>query len=408
VIAPLRALDDRRPVTAYYGFDFAAPRIAQSARRQNWFRHEGGCDLYYQMNMWGAEALHATKHPWPLETGDMTPGPGELELATWQASLDGGLGLNWNYYWREGIRVGAWRPPDRNEAVTEWKNKWAPLWRELRDARLAQPPDLAVVKTWSTMHYGLRTYFPHRLNDYCSPFAAIVYRDHLWPTWFSENCDLDFLPRQKLVIAAPGAARVMPRELADALAGYVRKGGRLLLFPDSGSWVVEEPSQPGALLRRLGWTGPAAFTEVSTGEVGNSSGLPANTPTVVEATIAANSAALKPLRVLRMTGCVTLTKAAGEVHATFPDGSPAVVGWKFGRGEVLLLAGTPGGGPLPGLVSLGGRPANARRHRAVGDGQSSRERAGTLPAGQSRSRQPLATTADAGPHASGSPTVAGG
>jgi len=339
VIAPLRALDDRRPVTGYYGFDFASTRIAQSARQQNWFRHTGGCDLYYQMNMWGAEALHTTKHPWPQETGGMTPSAGELEHATWQASLYGGLGLNWNYYWREGIRVGAWTP-ERNAAVTEWQNKWAPLWRELRDAQLAQPPDLAVVKTWSTMHYGLRTYFPHRLNDYCSAFAAVVYRDHLWPTWFSENCDLDFLPQQKLVIAAPGAARVMPRELADVLADYVRRGGRLVLFPDSGSWVVEEPNQPGALLRRLGWTGPAALTQTGTGEVGNS-GLTASAPAVVEARINSRPGPLTPLEVLPMTGCITLTKPPGEVHAVFPDGSPAVVGWKCGRGEVLLLAGTP-------------------------------------------------------------------
>ena len=36
-----------------------------------------------------------------------------------------------------------------------------------------------------------------------------------------------------------------------------------------------------------------------------------------------------------------LAGAEGEVHATFADGSPAAISWKCGRGEVLLLAGTP-------------------------------------------------------------------
>jgi hypothetical protein len=359
VIAPLRALDDRRPVPAYYGFEFAAPRIAQSARRQDWFRHTGGCDLYYQSNMFAAEALHATGHPWPQETGDMTPLGGELELATWQASGYGGAGLNWNYYWREGIRVGQWTVA-RNEAVAEWQNKWAPLWRELRDARLAQEPDLAVVKTWSTMHYGLRTFFPHRLNDYCSPMAAVVYRDQLWPTWFSENCDLGFLQRQKLVIAAAGAARVMPAELADALADYVRRGGRLVLFPDSGRWVVEEPGRPGALLRRLGWTGAAAAAEAVGPEVGNS-GLAASRASAREARVAPHSAALRPLDVLPMTGCARLSAAQGEVHAVYGDGSPAAISWKCGRGEVLLLAGTPEWEKATGLFQALYRWAGGRR-----------------------------------------------
>ena len=348
VIAPLRALDDRRSVPAYYGFEFAAPRIAESARQQNWFRHTGGCDLYYQTTMFVAEALHATHHVWPQETGDMTPLPGELELATWQASAYGGQGLNWNYYWREGIRVGGWTA-DRNDGVAEWKNKWAPLWRELRDARLVQEPDIAVVKTWSTMHYGLRTFFPHRLNDYCSPMAAVVYRDQLWPTWFSENCDLDFLPQQKLVIAAPGAARVMPRELADALADRVRRGGKLVLFPESGRWVVEEPGQPGALLRRLGYNGPAT-TEAGALEAGNS-GLASGSSQPVLAQVAAHSSALAPLSVLPMTGCVSLANARGEVQAAFPDGSPAAISWKCGNGEVLLLAGTPQWDKAAGLFA---------------------------------------------------------
>jgi hypothetical protein len=339
VIGPLRALDDRRPVPGYYGFEFAAPAIAQSAREHDWFRHTGGCDLYYQVTMFAAEALHATHHPWPQETGGMTPWPGELEHATWQASGYGGAGLNWNYYWREGIRVGHWFP-ERNRAVTEWQNKWAPLWRELRDARLAEEPDLAVVKTWSTMHYALRTFFPHRLNDYCSPMAAVVYRDQLWPTWFSENCDLDFLPRQKLVIAAAGAAAVMPTKMADALAGYVRGGGRLVLFPESGRWVVDEPDRPGALLRRLDRNRVAVAPDAAGPGVGNS-GLAPGRPEASDARVAPDSTALRPLGVLPLEGCVKLSGVAGQVQAAFADGSPAAVSWQCGRGQVLLLAGTP-------------------------------------------------------------------
>lgn len=162
------------------------------------------------------------------------------------------------------------------------------------------------------------------------------------------------------MIAAPRAAEVMRAALADALAEYVRHGGRLALFPDSGRWIADEPSETGGLLRRLGWRGPVPQAVDGARDVGNS-GLAAGPVEALAARIAEHSTALGALSVLPIAAPARLTNASGEVHAAFADGSPAAVSWQCGRGQVLLLAGAPQWDKAAGLFQALYQWAGGRR-----------------------------------------------
>lgn len=352
VLKPLRELDDRRSVVGYFGLDFYSPRLAESARTLNWRRHTGGCELYYQIPAEAMRALGDTGRTWPQEVHLLTPVAAGLEQATFQISAPGGDGYHWNYYWRTNIRTGQWTP-DRDNALVEFQKVWRPIWRELRDAELAPPSDLAIFSTWSTMQYGLRSFFPLRLGDYLTRTAAAAYREQLWPAWFSENGALDQLDRFKLIVIPPTAARVMPVRLVDALERYVVNGGRIVIFPDSGKWVIEEPDQSDGLMRRLGWksTKSTSGNSVQALATGNS-GLPlvADEPPSAAKTLS-NSTIFSGTRafVLQRSGAIP----AGDytVQATFSNNEAAIISWPHGRGEVVYVAGTPVWDESVGLLS---------------------------------------------------------
>jgi hypothetical protein len=342
VLRPLRELDDRRSVVAYFGLDYASTDIADSARTLNWRRHTGGSELYYQTPLKANMALSDTGKTWPQEVHLLTPLPAGLELATFNVSSAGGDAFHWNYYWRNNIPVGKWTP-EREEGLQEWQKVWRPLWEDLRDAQPADAPDVAGLMTWSTMHYGLRTFFPLRLGDYVTPTAAAAYRDGLWPDWFTENARLDNLGKYKLIIVPAGAAQVLPVRVADALATYVEEGGRLVLFPDSGKWIIEEQGAPEGLLNRVGGKGKVQPTinPAAVLDSGNS-GLPASaqvSPAKIKPVD--KSPVLSPETSVNLFPGLVMDEKSSTVEARFPDGNPALIRWSYGKGEVLLLGGTP-------------------------------------------------------------------
>ncbi|XHR28350.1 MAG: beta-galactosidase [Chthoniobacteraceae bacterium] len=349
VLKPLRALDDRRSVIGYFGLDFSSHKLAESAREQNWRRHTGGCELYYQIPAEASRALNDTGRTWPMEVHLLTPVSAGLEAATFQISSPGGDGFHWNYYWRNNIPVGQWTP-DREEGLTEYEHLWRPIWRELRDAELAPAPDIAGVTTWSTMQYGVRTFFPLRLGDYMTKTAAALYRDQLWPAWFSENASMDHLGRYKLIVVPPAAARVMPAQLADALERYVTEGGKIALFADSGKWVIEEPQNTDALVCRLGGVSTGENTNSSAMVLGNS-GLPVGGKETQLRTVKPVSGLFRPDQPIVYNDSVKIPATKYSMEAAFEDGSPAVVTWQHGKGEVIYFAGVPAWDKCPGLAA---------------------------------------------------------
>lgn len=349
VVKPLRELDKRRSIVCYFGLDFASPRLAESARKDRWRRHSGGCALYYQMQVYGRRSVSDTGYSFPQEVHLMTPVPAELEQATFQITSAGGDGLHWNYYWRDTIRTGQWTP-DRNAGLEEFRKLWRPLWRELRDAAPAEPSDIAVLSAWSTMQYLERSFFTMRQDDFVTRLAAALYRDQLWPDWFSENAPGTVLDGKKLLIVPASGGQVLPQATAELIRKFVQDGGKVLLFPDSGRWIVEEPEREFGLLRRLGWQGadPAPLSRVET-ENGNS-GFSAMHPAAAELLFStAPFAALKKLRV-NNPAPVAQAPAGTEVLGKFPDGSAAALRWNYGRGEVLFIAGHPDWARVPGFL----------------------------------------------------------
>jgi len=352
VVAPIRALDAERPLIGYFGLDYASPRLAESSRSLNWRRHTGGCELYYQIPLQAMRAISDTGKTWPQEVHLMTPVPAGLEQATFQISAPGGEAFHWNCYWRSNIRVGAWTP-DREAGLAEWKSLWRPLWQEMRDASLAERPEVAAVAAWSSMHYALRSFFCLRLGDYATATAAALDRDQLHAAWFSENSTLEGLGRYKLIVVPPGAAQVMPARIADALAAYAENGGCILLFPNSGQWVVEEPENRNALLKRLGWRSPDSAGALDAVDLGNS-GLPASQRdgAKAEARASARSSILPPGLSFALNRPEPLSVPEGaSTEALCSDGSPALLSWRFGKGRVARFAGVPDWQKSPGMMA---------------------------------------------------------
>lgn len=353
VLKPIRALDDKRSIVGYFGLDFQSRAMTRSAKELNWRRHTGGSELYYQIPLQSMRAVEDTGRTWPHEVHLMTPTPLGLEHATFQISPPGGAGFGWNFYWRHNIPVGQWTP-EREAALKEWQAIWKPLWDEMRDAELAQKPDIAAVTTWSTMQYALRTFFALRMGDYATRTAAALYRDQLWPTWFSEDAPLDNLDRFKVIVIPPGSAQVMPAHMADALAKYVEQGGRLVLFPNSGQWVIEEPDNIDALRKRVGWQAPrpGGAGDMQAVDLGNS-GLPAaGSDERRQVHIDARSTVLPAGQPLVLQQISDAPMPAGvSVVGRFESGKPAVVTWKHGRGDVVYFAGTPDWEKSPGLTA---------------------------------------------------------
>ncbi len=361
VVKPVRELDSRRSIVCYFGLDFASPRLAQSAREDRWRRHSGGCALYYQMQVYGRRSVSDTTYSFPQEVHLMTPVPAELEQATFQITSAGGGGLHWNYYWRDTIRTGKWTP-ERNAGLQEFQSLWRPLWRELRDAVPAEPSDILVLSTWSTMQYLERSFFTMRQDDFVTRLAAALYRDQLWPDWFSENAPSSVLNGRKLLIVPASGGQVLPRETADRIEQFVRTGGTLLLFPDSGRWVVEEPEAEYALLRRVGWKGALPNAEKAVETENGNSGFSPIRPRTADLAFERTSP-FAALRKLKVNNPISGLSAASEMetYGRFPDGSAAMLCWKYGAGRVLFVAGHPEWSKVPGFLRTVAEWAGSQR-----------------------------------------------
>jgi hypothetical protein len=343
VLKPIRQLDDRRMIVGYFGLDFHSRRLTESAQTLGWRRHTGGSELYYQIPMQASRALMDTGRTWPHEVHLMTPLGVGLEQATFQISTTGGAGYHWNYYWRNNIRVGQWTT-DREAGLEEWQNRWRPLWQQMRDATLAMPPDIAGVTTWSTMQYALRSFFPLRLGDYVTRTAAAMYRDQLWPAWFSEDGPLENLKQFKLIVIPPDAAQVMPQRLIDALDQYVKVGGHIVLFPNAGKWCIDQPDASNVLANQLGW--PVTVTDATSDQqqvdLGNS-GLPSvGQDRAVTLRCEPGSKVFASNQQIVLTQVDDrLQKINRGVEARMVDGTPAVIRWAHGKGSVVYINGKP-------------------------------------------------------------------
>src|SRR5690606_2039519 len=135
---------------------------------------------------------------------------------------------------------------------------------------------------------------------------------------------------------------------------YVEQGGRLVLFPNSGQWVIEEPDNIDVLRKRVGWQAPrpGGACDMQAVDLGNS-GLPAaGSDERRQVHIDARSTVLPAGQPLVLEQISDAPRPAGvSVVGRFESGKPAVVTWKHGRGDVVYFAGTPDWEKSPGLTA---------------------------------------------------------
>lgn len=144
-------------------------------------------------------------------------------------------------------------------------------------------------------------------------------------------------------------SRMLPPDTVDQLVKYVRDGGKLVLFATAGEHTAGQPDQRFELLRRLGYPEPQSLTPRKH----------APTQLVFDA--------LPGLAKIGQRGINTATPPApkfGQCSASMPihfytplsvpeGGKPigwigrqvGAVQWSQGEGEIILLAGEPGGVP---------------------------------------------------------------
>lgn len=155
-------------------------------------------------------------------------------------------------------------------------------------------------------------------------YTAMLENGAVWEA-FADNADLAALAGMKLIFD-DGSSLVTP-EFTDALAAFVKAGGKAVLSARTGTFQKGEFKESDTLLRKFGYSAPLSNpvrsnTELSF-EKGNGIFSSAKRLTINNYT---------PLSV----------PVGGRVLGTLSDGSPGAVAWKFGEGEVLLLAGNPG------------------------------------------------------------------
>ena len=115
-------------------------------------------------------------------------------------------------------------------------------------------------------------------------------------------------------------ASVLTAEAADAMAAYVRNGGKLLLFPSSGCYTAGNPGERFRLMKSLGFNTAEKLPQP--GKVQNATGK--NFHLLLSATVS-----------------LTEIPRHAKTLAAFPGGEPALVSWRCDRGEVFLMGGSP-------------------------------------------------------------------
>ncbi|MFA6292570.1 MAG: beta-galactosidase, partial [Victivallales bacterium] len=232
--------------------------------------------------------------------------------------------------------------------------RWCPLLEEMHGIKLQQtPPQVAVIQDIYTLFCKHRTVFQPRMDDLRRWFELLKADSIDYQDFRLENRD-----KYKLVL--PNILDEVMSEANIRLIGEMVKGGaKTVITPMTGSLCPERPDLRFALLRELGIKPPENSYLTSAENVSAKVApgcpffaaeqpLPFFTLSDLKRETQAKDMAQRfyqwPYRFLPQTdyfGIYPGQHAEGQVMAKFPDGGTALSLHKFGKGEVLVLWGTP-------------------------------------------------------------------
>ncbi|HEY3377372.1 MAG TPA: alpha-amylase family protein, partial [Armatimonadota bacterium] len=115
-------------------------------------------------------------------------------------------------------------------------------------------PILGLLDTRASILYGVRSFHWFRLDDY----KMLADRACLMPhQLLQEDATADDLAALPCVVVDP-TARIMPQAMMDRLVTYVKNGGKLVLPPTGGSFTEDPADGVQVLRRKLGLPMPTA------------------------------------------------------------------------------------------------------------------------------------------------------
>jgi len=235
--------------------------------------------------------------------------------------------------------------------------KYTSILNELQKITVVRPRrEIAILEDPSTTYAKHRTVFLSRAKDLRRWFELLKFNGIPFEEFRAGN-----VSQYKLVL--PNILdEVMREENQEMIENFVRQGGRTVLTPNTGRFSTEPGKQAFALLRRLDIQPPTGKFDIEGTEViargGKNKAFPALSAGIPFYSLAKQEAeksggTLKlpenfqkwPYRFIPATdyfGSFHGDKTtSGEVLARFADGSIAVTLHKVGKGEVLVLWGTP-------------------------------------------------------------------
>ncbi len=156
--------------------------------------------------------------------------------------------------------------------------------------------------------------YPHHLLKKYSPDSAFSAQKIIWipETTGTFDYDSDFSPRMQ-----------------NKVLRYVRNGGKVVFVsPDSARYTYGKSKEQFVLLKKLGWSDIGGISSNANGKHHYNA-------------VPVKNSIFRQAKSIKMTGSLShrrikLPKKA-IVEARFANGQPAVVRWKYGKGEVVLF-----------------------------------------------------------------------
>jgi len=224
-----------------------------------------------------------------------------------------------------GANIYHWQGTGFGQSRAAWHlfDKLTPIFTELSKTNEKPDLDIGAMYCFGSRKSGCAT----RMNP--TMISPQLLEEQLasgrWLDWFSNYSDLTDLSRYKLIIDSN--SMVLREKVIDALVRYVRNGGHLVLFPDSGRYMRENTSMVHPLFARLGYKleRPLKLSASST-----------------MATVNNPAALFRKLKRIRLSHHTKLPTVTGmEILAVDRQKQPMIVKWRCGKGQVLLIGGRP-------------------------------------------------------------------